>query len=225
MNNQVSGAHRFKYFSNAFALPHSPPSTIFWIENENGKEQDQELSTCPQSKFRTTAVQTKLKLVDPSIKKCSKKQKANPKEPLGGKHVPKERVIPPVSEFQSIEEYKAFLIQAQMEDIQCREEEINKDIEHRLKEKKKELEERYSKQVVKTIEKREADVLTKQKQKYEKQVMGQTNSTDDIKGQAKVKSCVTLFPSRRYPTRERRETSKRKIEEHKHSLEYIESIM
>lgn len=224
MNNQVSGAHRFKYFSNAFALPHSPPSTIFCIENEKGKEKDQELNSCPQSKFRTTAVQTKLKLVDPSIKKCNKKQKANPKEPLGGKHVRKERKIPPVSEFRSIEEYKAFLIQAQMEDIQCREEEINKDIEHRLQEKKKELEERYSKQVVKTFEKIETSVVQEQNQKCEEQTT-QTNSNDDMKGQAKVKSCATLFPSRRYPTRERRETSKRKIDEHKNSLEYIESIM
>lgn len=227
MNNEVSGAHRFKFFSNAFALPHSPPSAIFCIENEEGKEQDQELKSCQaqSTNLKEAAVQTKLSLPQTNVvRKYSRKQKANPKELLGGKHVRKEREMPPVSEFGSIEEYKAFLVQAQMDDIKNREEEINKDIEHRLKEKKKELEERYSKRVVKNVEKIETAIIERKRNQHcDDQAMTQTKSKNTV--QAKVKSCANLFPSRRYPTHERRETSKRKIDEHKNSLEYIESII
>lgn len=223
MNNEVSGAHRFKFFSNAFALPHSPPSAIFCIENEEGKGQDQELKSCQAQakKLKEAVVQTKLSLPQINVvRKYSRKQKANPKQPLGGKHVRKEREMPPVSKFGSIEEYKAFLIQVQMDDIKTREKQINKDIEHRLKEKKKELEERYSKRVMQNCEKIETAII--ERKRNQDQVMTHTKNNTV---QTKVKSCANLFTSRRYPNHERRETSKRKLDEHKNSLEYIESIM
>ena len=88
------------------------------------------------------------------------------------------------------------------------------------------MENRYSKHATKNNERKETVVLEKQEQQNEVQAMAKTStSNDDMAAQAKVKSCANLFPSRRYPTREKRETSKRKIAEHKNSLEYVESII
>jgi len=148
----VGGAHRFKYFSNAFKLPSHSTSP------QHSPEEDASHSS--KRKYRETGAQTE---------ECVHVVSANDKEEMLALEREKEIMklvqlererreqerreqeaqLPPMKDAKSLEAYRKFLEENELKDFSLREKELDDAMERRLLIIEEDLQKRYSDKNVK----------------------------------------------------------------------------